>query len=99
MSQIAGKLSREPKARATSMRSKAFFTCSRGAYAIFLPSEAENTNFAIGRWEGKLHFRPARQKIIFLLYVKKRNIYVDKGKQKKKKKITLSCIVYTCVFI
>ena len=56
------KLSPEPKARVTNMWSEAFFICSRGAYTIFLPSEAENTTFAIGRREQKWHFRPARQK-------------------------------------
>ena len=62
MSQIACKLSPEPKARVTNMRSEAFFIFSHGAYTIFLPGEAENTTFAIGRWEQKWHFRPARQK-------------------------------------
>ena len=50
------------------MWSEAFFICSRGAYTIFLPGEAENTTFAIGRREQKWHFRPARQKKIFLCY-------------------------------
>ena len=47
------------------MWSEAFFICSRGAYTIVLPGEAENTTFAIGRREQKWHFRPARQKTNF----------------------------------
>ena len=35
---------------------------SRGAYTIFLPGEAENTTFAIGRRKQKWNFRPARKK-------------------------------------
>ena len=31
------------------MQSKVFFICSRGAYMIFLPGEAENITFAIAR--------------------------------------------------
>ena len=46
----------------TNMPSEAFFIFSHGAYTIFLPSEAENEIFAIGRREQKWHFRPARQK-------------------------------------
>ena len=48
------------------MWSGTFFICSRGAYTIFLPREAENTTFAIGRREQKWHFRPTRQKSQFL---------------------------------
>ena len=41
MSQIACKLSPEPKARVTIMRSEAFFIFSRGAYTIFRHSKRE----------------------------------------------------------
>ena len=50
----------------TNMRSEAFFIFSHGAYTIFLPGEAENATFAIGRREQKWHFRPARQKCYIL---------------------------------
>ena len=65
MPQIARKLSPEPKARVTNMRSAAFFICSHGQYTSFLSSEAENTTFAIGRRERKWYFRPTRQKELF----------------------------------
>ena len=51
MFQIARKLSPELKATMKNMRSEAFFICSHGAYTIFLPSETENTTFAIGHRE------------------------------------------------
>ena len=35
------------------MRSEAFFIFSHGAYTIFLPDEAKNATFAIGRQEQK----------------------------------------------
>ena len=57
MSQIACKLSSEPNARVTNMRSEVFFIFSYGAHAIFLPSEAENTTFVIGLRERKWYTR------------------------------------------
>ena len=49
------------------MRSEALFTRSYGASAIFLPSEAENTTFAIRRGSENGTFGPLRKKIIFQL--------------------------------
>ena len=66
MSQIACKLSTEPKTRVTNMRSEAVFICSRGTYMIFLPGEAENTTFEIGHWEQFDSFENIKYKIMFL---------------------------------
>ena len=66
MTQIGSKLSPEPKARVTNIRSEAFFIYSRGVNTIFLPGEAENTTFAIGHRKQNWYFRPARQKLVDL---------------------------------
>ena len=57
------------------MRSETFFIFSHGAYTIFLPGEAENATFSIGRREQKWHFRPARQKKTFL-FARAPRVYV-----------------------
>ena len=87
MSQIVCKLSPEPKARVTNMRSEAFFIFSRGAYTIFLPGEAENTTFAIGRREQK-YFRPARQKKINADNSWYLQLSEENRRKRKKKKLT-----------
>ena len=47
-----------------------FFIFSRGAYTIFLPGEAENTTFAIGRREKSGTFGPLGKQINYFLSLK-----------------------------
>ena len=78
MFQIACKLSPESKATVTNLRSEAFFIFSRDADTSFLPGEAENTSFTIERREQQWHFRLARQKIIFIELIIKKDYFKPK---------------------
>ena len=86
-----------PLARVTNMRSEAFFTCSYGAYMIFLPNEAENTTFVIGRRDRKWYFRPPRQKSVFQALI----VHVSKNtvRYASEKEILASCDLFILAWL